>query len=70
MSSSKQHEIRWKHLTADKWLSMVVNRNFLVAKTYATYSNNCHTLVGLSLQWHRKTGKQNAPEIYPCAKMP
>ena len=56
VSSSKPREIRWKNLIADKWLSMVADRNLLVATEYATYSNNCHTLDKQLLQGWRKTG--------------
>ena len=50
---------------------MVADRNFFVAKAYATYSNNSHTLIILSLQYWRKKGQTTThPEVYPCAEMP
>ena len=34
VSSSKARETWWENLIADKWLSMVTDRNFFVSKAY------------------------------------
>ena len=50
MSYSNPREDRWKKLIADRWLSIVLAYNFLVATAYAVYSNREQTFaIGSSL---------------------